>query len=59
MRVQDAIAFAEMLAEQEGVGDAWQAAHASGDYTIVDLPKPIPVRLLYHNVFLGERGQVA
>ena len=59
VRVHDAVGFASMLAEQEGVGDQWRAAHASGDYTIVDLPRQIPVRLLYHNVFVTPTGTIA
>lgn len=59
VRVKDALGFAELLANQEGVGDAWRTAHQSGDYTIVNLPREIPVRLLYHNVFIDDAGKVA
>ncbi|PXA94708.1 murein L,D-transpeptidase [Nostoc sp. 3335mG] len=59
VRVSDALGFAAMLADQEGVGDAWDKAHASGEYEIVDLPREIPVRLLYHNAFVAEDGKVA
>lgn len=59
VRVSDALGFAAMLADQEGVGDAWAKAHASGDYEIVDLPREIPVRLLYHNAFVDDGGKVA
>ncbi len=59
VRVSDALGFAAMLADQEGVGDAWAKAHASGNYEIVDLPREIPVRLLYHNAFVGDDGKVA
>ena len=59
VRVFDAVGFAEKIADQEGVGDQWRKANASGDYTIVGLPKEIPVRLLYHNVFVTQTGKVA
>ena len=59
VRVADALGFAQMLADQEGVGEAWTKAHESGDYQFVDLPREIPVRLLYHNVFVGAGGQVS
>lgn len=59
VRVEDALGFAAMLADEQGVGDAWRQAHASGDYTIVDLPREVPVRLLYHNVFVDGDGAVA
>lgn len=59
VRVSDALGFAAMLADQEGVGGAWAKAHASGNYEIVDLPRKIPVRLLYHNAFVADDGTVA
>ena len=59
VRVEDALGFAAMLAEQEGVGEAWAKAHASGNYEIVDLPREIPVRLLYHNAFVADDGQAS
>lgn len=58
VRVADALDFARMLAEQEGVGETWRKAHDSGEYTIVDLPQEIPVRLLYENVFVRAPGQI-
>ena len=59
VRVADALGFARMLADQEGVGDAWAKAHESGNYEIVDLPREIPVRLLYHNAFVADDGAVS
>jgi len=59
VRVADALGFARMLADQEGVGDAWTTAHESGNYKIVDLPREIPVRLLYHNAFVAGDGTVS
>lgn len=59
VRVEDAPGFAQMLAEDAGVTDAWLAAQASGEMTFVPLPTRIPVRLLYHNVYIGDDGAVA
>lgn len=59
VRVLDALGFAAMLADQEGVGDAWADAQASRNYEIIDLPREIPVRLLYHNAFVADDGKVA
>lgn len=59
VRVEDALGFAEMLATDEGVADAWQAAQASGEMTFVPLPTRIPVRLLYHNVYINDDGAIA
>lgn len=59
VRVADALGFADMLAEQEGVADEWRKARESGDMTFVPLPREIPVRLLYHNVFIEDDGEIA
>lgn len=58
VRVVDALEFAAMLADAEGVGDQWQEASASGQYTLVDLPRRIPVRLLYQNVSINDLGKI-
>ena len=52
VRVQDALGFAEMIAQHEGVLDDWHEARAEEDETFVPLPREIPVRLLYHTAFL-------
>ena len=59
VRVEDALGFAQRLAEDEGVTEAWQTAQASGEMTFVPLPRRIPVRLLYHNVYVDDGGKVA
>ena len=59
VRVEDALGFAQRIAEDEGIADQWQRAQASGKYTLVALPKQIPVRLLYQNVFIETDGSVA
>ncbi|TPG41467.1 murein L,D-transpeptidase [Sphingomonas koreensis] len=58
VRVDDALGFAKMIAQQEGVEDKWQKARKTGDETFVPLPKPIPVRLLYWNAFVDSGGDV-
>lgn len=52
VRVQDALGFARMIAEHEGVLDAWERALATEEETFVALPREIPVRLLYHTAWL-------
>jgi len=58
VRVDDALGFAQLLAEDEGLADRWQAASASGEHSFVPLPVRIPVRLLYQNAFVDEVGRV-
>jgi murein L,D-transpeptidase YcbB/YkuD len=58
VRVEDALGFAQLLAEDEGVADRWQAASTGGAQTFVPLPVRIPVRLLYQNAFVDEMGRV-
>jgi murein L,D-transpeptidase YcbB/YkuD len=52
VRVQDALGFAALIAEHEGVTDDWREATAAEDETFVRLPREIPVRLLYHTAFV-------
>jgi L,D-transpeptidase YcbB len=59
VRVEDALGFAQLLAEDEGVGAAWGKASLSSDTAFVPLPRKIPVRMLYHNVFVADNGQLA
>ncbi len=58
VRVHDALGFAAMIAEQEGIADQWKKAQASGKQTFVKLPQTIPVRLLYHTAFVDAEGAV-
>jgi murein L,D-transpeptidase YcbB/YkuD len=58
VRVHDALGFAELLAADQCVGDAWHRARATGEENFVPLPRPIPVRLLYQTAFLAN-GAVA
>ena len=59
VRVEDALGFAEMLASDEGVLDQWLTARQSGQEQFVALPREIPVRLLYRNVFMRPSGDIA
>jgi murein L,D-transpeptidase YcbB/YkuD len=51
VRVQNAVAFANALATEQGVQDQFQKAMASQQESYVKLKTPIPVRLFYHTVF--------
>ena len=56
VRVQDALGFARMIADQEGVRAEWDRARAGGGEAFVPLPRPIPVRLMYQTAFVeGDR----
>lgn len=57
VRVEDAEGFAQLIAEQEGVGDKWSRARGQGEEEFVSLPEPIPVRLLYQTVLFNEQGE--
>jgi murein L,D-transpeptidase YcbB/YkuD len=58
VRVEDAIGFAHEIARDEGVDDKFSQAMAGTDQSFVALPKPIPVRLMYHTAYLGNDGRV-
>lgn len=58
VRVHDAIGFARMLASEQGILDAFNRKLASGDTGAVTLKQPIPVRLLYHTVYLDNAGRL-
>jgi murein L,D-transpeptidase YcbB/YkuD len=58
VRVEDAIGFAHMLAQADGIDDKFSKAMATGKETFVDLNKDIPVRLMYHTAYLGDDGRV-
>ena len=52
IRVEDALGFAQMLARDDGVLPAFQKAMQGRDEEFVDMNGQVPVRLLYHTVFL-------
>lgn len=51
VRVENAIEFATMLAQQDDKLDKFQEAMSSGNETYVKLKTNIPVRLLYHTAY--------
>ena len=54
VRVENALEFARVLAQADGVLDKFEKAMATGEETFVDLNTDIPVRLMYHTAFLGD-----
>jgi murein L,D-transpeptidase YcbB/YkuD len=58
VRVYDALGFAAMIAQHEGIADQWKEARDTGKQQFVKLPRPIPVRLLYHTAYVGAQGEV-
>ncbi|QAY79990.1 murein L,D-transpeptidase [Sphingosinicella sp. BN140058] len=56
-RVDDAIGFARLLADDQGQREAFDKALATKKETPVPLPNQIPVRLLYHSAYL-DGGKV-
>ncbi|NEX93903.1 L,D-transpeptidase family protein [Caulobacter sp. 17J65-9] len=59
VRVEGAVDFARELAEESGKGAEFDAALASGKTERVELGRSVPVRLLYHTVFVDADGRVA
>jgi L,D-transpeptidase YcbB len=57
VRVEDALGFAAMIAQDQGVEAEWQEALDSGEETMVKLPHQIPVRLLYQTVLFSDDGE--
>ena len=58
VRVQDAVAFANAIATEEGVGDKFQQAMSAQQEKWIKLPSQIPVRIFYHTAFWdGSRVQ--
>lgn len=58
VRVDDAIGFARLIAGDDGVLPDFDEKLMSGDESFVKLKKDIPVRLLYHTVFVDDAGRV-
>jgi murein L,D-transpeptidase YcbB/YkuD len=52
VRVEDALGFAQMLAGDDGILPAFQQAMQGKDEDFVGMKREVPVRLLYHTVFL-------
>lgn len=51
VRIQDAVAFANAIATEEGIADQFKKAMAGQQEAYVRLKSPIPVRLLYQTAF--------
>jgi murein L,D-transpeptidase YcbB/YkuD len=58
VRVQNALGFARLLADQANKTDDFDKALASGKTREVDIGETIPVRLLYHTAVADESGRI-
>ena len=58
VRVENAMEFARMLAQADGVDSEFSEAMATGKETFVKLKREIPVRLMYHTAYLGTDGRI-
>jgi murein L,D-transpeptidase YcbB/YkuD len=56
-RVENAVEFARLLAQDDGKLEAFDKAMATKEETPVELSKQIPVRLLYHSAYV-DGGRV-
>ncbi|HVL79919.1 MAG TPA: L,D-transpeptidase family protein [Sphingomicrobium sp.] len=54
VRVSDALGFARLIAQDEGILEQFERALATGDETFVNLQNRIPVRLLYHTAYYRD-----
>lgn len=57
IRVEDAVGFAHLVADQFGAGDKLDDRLASGETSSVMLPAQVPVRLIYETAYVDD-GQV-
>ena len=57
VRVHNAVQFARMIAQDEGVLEDFDEAFVTGEENFVDLKRKIPVRLLYHSAYF-DGGRV-
>jgi murein L,D-transpeptidase YcbB/YkuD len=58
VRVSDALGFAQLIANDQGVLDRFREKFAAGDTNWIPLKQHIPVRLLYHTAYLEEGRQI-
>jgi murein L,D-transpeptidase YcbB/YkuD len=58
VRVENALQFAHMLAQADGIDAEFSKAMATGEETFVKLKHEIPVRLMYHTAYLGDDGRI-
>jgi L,D-transpeptidase YcbB len=59
VRVGDAVEFARRLAAEDGKGEVFEAALASGRTQTIDLGRSTPVRLLYRTAYVDLEGRLA
>jgi murein L,D-transpeptidase YcbB/YkuD len=58
VRVENAVQFAQMLAQADGIDAKFSQAMGKKDEIQVDLNTDIPVRLMYHTAYLGTDGRI-
>ena len=58
IRVHNAVQFAQMIAQANGIQPKFQQAMQKDEETQVQLPGKLPVRLMYHTAYLGSSGRV-
>ena len=58
VRVSDALGFAQLIANDQGVLDQFREKFRTREPNWVPLKQQIPVRLLYHTAYLDEGGQI-
>ena len=58
VRVDNAVEFAQMVADYAGKREQFEQALASGETKYIALGMQIPVRLMYHTAFADESGKV-
>jgi murein L,D-transpeptidase YcbB/YkuD len=58
-RVENALEFAQMIADFAGKRDVFDRAIESGETKYISLGMQIPVRLMYHTAYTDEAGQIA
>jgi L,D-transpeptidase YcbB len=58
VRVQNAIQFAQLIADDEGVRSDFDKGLGSGQTSSIALPHKIPVRLFYQTVFLDRTNHL-
>ena len=58
VRVNNALQFARMIAQDTGISAEFSKARDSGEETFVDIEDNFPVRLVYHTSFLAPSGEV-
>jgi murein L,D-transpeptidase YcbB/YkuD len=58
VRVEKAVEFARLLANDAGKLEAFDTALASGETKVVELGHAIPVRLMHHTAYVDDQGRI-